>query len=287
MDSKHGGQIKIKSITISAIIAFVVLLIIVAIWYLHDLEILRLPAIIMKITEKLLFVIVVILVASVVLRITIGRFYKIFDQPEERIFYSKLWNWTIYVISLFVILFYFGVSLGNITLFFGLMATGFAFAVRDIIISYFGWMVLLRKKPFRIGDYIRIGEEEGKVMHIGTFYVLLDKTHDLPEDYTRVPNRLFLEKSIYKLGTENFLEQLDFPITDVLSGNSTFLVEMEKEVSKILDNGQYISIYYNIKNDKLFLEVEYLVSFKNRRDIRSKIICKIFESLKGTVKFEA
>ncbi len=286
MEKHPTGKIKVKSITISAIAAFIVILIIEGMQYLHDIEILRLPEKFIVITEKLLFVVVVLLIASVILRITIGRFNKIFNEPEERIFYSKLWNWTVYFISLFVVLFYFGVSLGNITLFLGLMATGFAFAVRDILLSYFGWMVLLRKKPFRIGDYIQIGDDEGKVMHIGTFYVLLDKTYDLPEDYTRVPNRLFLERSIYKLGTENFLEQLSFPITSVVSENPGFLNEIQAQLATVIGQGQHISVFYNLKNDKLILAVEYLVAFSKRREIRSQVICKIFETMKGRIKFQ-
>jgi len=97
------------------------------------------------------------------------------------------------------------------------MATGLAFAVRDVLMSFFAWMILLRKKPFRIGDYIRIGEDEGKAI-----------TH-------------------------------------------------------LLDRKDYVKVFADIRNEKLCLEVEYLVDFENKQMLRSDVIKLIFSKMNGLI----
>jgi MscS family membrane protein len=224
-------------------------------------------------------VIAPLFVTSLVLRLTIKRVFRLFDEPEERIFYSKIYSWTLYSIAIFVILHYFGVSLGNITIFLGLIATGLAFAVRDVLLSFFGWMILLRKNPFRIGDYIRIGEDEGKVIHIGTFYVLLDNTPDLPQDFIRVPNRLFLEKSICNLGKSSFQDHIKIQLSKLPDNSSRLLPEIQKQVRIAAGNTEFVQVYFDVQNEKLLLNVEYLIRFEKRREKRSDVIQKIITML--------
>jgi len=238
----------------------------------------NLPLIAVRIINSLSVVIATLFFTSVLLRLTINRVFALFEEPEERIFYSKIYSWSVYSIGLFFILHWFGVSLGNITLVVGLMATGLAFAVRDVLLSFFGWMILLRKKPFRIGEYIRIGEDEGKVMHIGTFYVLLDSTSNLPEDYTRVPNRLFLEKSITILGKKHFLDQIQLQLSGIPDNKPERLALLQEHIRTMLDANDYLMVYVDLKNDRLYLIIEYLVDIEKKKIVRSSIIDACFIS---------
>lgn len=278
-------EINRKKITRTIVSIFLIIFVLTGtIWLLNKLEVISLQKGMIEAVRKVIFVVSVVLVASFVKRINIIQLFKLFDETEEQIFYSRLWRWTVSGFAIFIILFYFGVSLENITLLIGIMATGFAFAVREVLLSFFGWLILLRRKPFRIGDYIKIGEDEGRVVFIGVFYVLLDKTVELIEDYTRVPNRFFLEKSIIKLGTENIFEQLDFPITSPITENPADLKEIEKELSVIL-NSEHVHVHYDIKNDKLFLVIEYLTAFDRRKDAKTEVICLVMKKIEDKSKF--
>lgn len=269
-------QLRVKFLSVSVVVTSLALIILQGLYYLHQQKMIVLPQVASSIINSVSLVIAILFFTSLLLRLTIQRVHNFFDEPEERIFYSKIYTWTLYSIGLFFILYYFGVSLGNITLFIGLIATGLAFAVRDVLLSFFGWMILLRKKPFRIGDYIRIGEDEGKVLHIGTFYVLLDKTHNLPEDFTRVPNRLFLEKSITILGKQHFLEQISFLLSGIPENKNDLLQDLKKDMLDILKESDYVSACTDMRNEKLFLILEYLVSFERRQTTRSEIIDACF-----------
>ena len=131
---------------------------------------------------------------------------------------------------------------------------------------------MLRKKPFRIGDYIRIGESEGRVIHIGTFYVLLDKTIDIPEDFTRVPNRLFLEKSIDNLGKTTYHEELVFQLSDYPAEKNELLNDLFNNINNLLEIKDHTNTLIDLRNEKLVLIIRYLVSFEARQKARSEVI---------------
>lgn len=270
--------LRLKRLSASVIIFSLILICIQLALHLHNERIIELPPYITSRLWSLSVVIATFFVISLLLRLTIKRVFNFFDAPEERIFYSKIYSWSLYSIGIFKILYQLGVSLGNITLFVGLLATGLAFAIRDVLLSFFGWIILLQKKPFRIGDYIRIGEDEGKVLHIGTFYVLLDNTPELPEDYTRVPNRLFLEKSIVKLGKTHMHEKLRLQLTSIPERDA--LTRAEEDITKLLNLQSKAKLFLDIQNEKIQLHISYLVPFEQREVIRHEVLYRIDQQLK-------
>ncbi len=277
MAKRKYKEIRIKFLSISLVVTLVTLIILQLLLFLHRENFIELPTRLIAILGNISLVIAVLFFSSLLLRLTIKRIARFFDEPEEKIFYSKIYSWTIYTIGIFYILGHFGVSPGNITIFVGLLATGLAFAVRDVLLSFFGWIILLRKKPFRIGDYIKIGEDEGTVEHIGTFFVLLDKAHEFPEGYTRVPNRLFLEKSITKLGKNKLHEHIFFLLAGIPENKSEMLSHLKDDIQQLLTDKEFILPYIDMRNEKLYLDVEYQVSFNKKQEIRSNVVDLVFK----------
>ncbi|MFN3556833.1 MAG: mechanosensitive ion channel family protein [Bacteroidales bacterium] len=277
--------LKLRFLSVSVIVTSLALILLQVGLYLNGMGFIHLPPGVVKVLASISLVIATFFATSLLLRLSIRRVFNLFEEPEERIFYSKIYSWTVYSIGLFVVLHHFGVSLGNITLFVGLLATGLAFAVRDVLLSFFGWMILLQKKPFRIGDYIRIGEDEGKVLHIGTFYVLLDKTQELPEDFTRVPNRLFLEKSISILGKNVLHEVIRFPLITLEENHRDKEHQLLLDLREMLQDKTHIKVYTDIKEDKLVLVVEYLVNFEQRAQMRAEVIRRVVSGFSSSIRF--
>jgi MscS family membrane protein len=276
------NRIRFKSLSVTVVIFSVVLLLLYLTLHLIDEGVVYLPQYIVERLGSLTVVITTFFLISVFLRFTIKRVFNFFDEPEEKIFYTKIYGWILYSIGIFIVLHQLGVSLGNITLFIGLLTTGLAFAVRDVLMSFFGWMILLRKKPFRIGDYIRIGDEEGRVVHIGTFYVLLDNTPEILEDYIRVPNRLFMEKSIIILGRTNYHERLKLQITSL--PQRVLLVEAQNSISQLLGNTN-VKVNLDIEGDRPFLVIEYLVPFENKETMKNEVIFQLSNTFNGVLFF--
>ncbi len=228
---------------------------------------------------------IVLLFFRLIYKFTMDRVARIFDEQEERIFYSKIYGWVLFSIGAFIVLNLFGLSLNNITLFIGIIATGFAFAVREVLLSFIGWLILLRKKPFRIGDHIRIGEEHGKVVHIGTYYVILDKTSDIPDDFTRIPNRFFLEKSIEKLGKSLAHEKIQVRLQKNPENRQIRIQSLEERLNLSYPEVKLLSANLDIEHDRLYLIFNFQVPFDTRSTSRASVVELVLEEFGDLIYF--
>lgn len=241
-------------------------------------EIITIDPVIIKFVEVFLTLIISLLVISIVLRFTSNRVWTMFEKEmelEQRIIVTKLYSVSLYSIALLVIFWKAGVSLGNLTLFIGLIATGFAFAIRDILLSFFAWFIILNKKPFKMGDFIKIGDEKGLVTRIGTFFFRLDLQSS--DEFIKIPNSQIMTKSIHNQGGGKFRDEIKFALKSIppdleqkLSSLNTFiktrsLLKENIKTTLVSDvSGWYIQIIYptNFKQDHLkpaiFLEAHRL-----------------------------
>jgi len=224
-------------------------------------------------------------IASVFIKFTHNRVHKLFDESvdvEQRILLSKFYTFIIYSLATAFVLWKMGVTLANITIFLGLIATGLAFALREIILPFFVWFMLLTKRPFRIGDYIKIGEDEGKVKHIGTFFVFLDPINTEINETIKIPNKLFLEKQVINYGGINIPIVLKVPITAMdLKDSDTKIQEIKK---KILNKYPEYNINPKIISEKeyVYLFFDFTVSTKeNIPQLRHKIYEETYNYFKG------
>jgi len=224
-------------------------------------------------------------IASIFIKLTQNKAHKLFDESvdiEQKILLSKFYTFIVYSLATAYVLWKMGVTLANITIFLGLIATGLAFALREILLPFFIWFILLTKRPFRIGDYIRIGEDEGKVRHIGTFFVFLDPINTEINETIKIPNKLFLEKQIINYGGLNLPVVLKIPITAV------DLKDCSNKIKTIRTNLLKKYTEYKI-NPKIISEKEYVYLFfdftvspkENLPKIRNDIYEEVYNYFKG------
>ena len=224
-------------------------------------------------------------IASIFIKLTQNKAHKLFDESvdiEQKILLSKFYTFIVYSLATAYVLWKMGVTLANITIFLGLIATGLAFALREILLPFFIWFILLTKRPFRIGDYIRIGEDEGKVRHIGTFFVFLDPINTDINETIKIPNKLFLEKQIINYGGLNLPVVLKIPITAV------DLKDCSNKIKTIRTNLLKKYTEYKI-NPKIISEKEYVYLFfdftvspkENLPKIRNDIYEEVYNYFKG------
>jgi MscS family membrane protein len=243
--------------------------------YLHVRNVIVIPEVINTNITFITLAIITFLIINIVLKLTMSRIAHKNLEIEERIFYSKTYIWGAYALGIFFILYNLGVSISNLTILLALVASGLAFAIRDVLLAIISWLILLRKKPFRIGDYIKIGDDEGEVKHIGTFHVILDKTPETRDDFTRVPNKTFLEKSIHNYGKEFILETIKLKLKKVPSNTeiATIRKSCERLAKEITLRLEYIDSTPNII-------IEYIVSHKQRKETKTLFVQKLHAQLK-------
>jgi small-conductance mechanosensitive channel len=81
---------------------------------------------------------------------------------------------------LFALLVIFGMP-NNLGTFLGLAGAGLTVALKDFIISFFGWFVLLGKDGIGIGDLVEINGVTGEVVELGMFHSVLLETGNWTE----------------------------------------------------------------------------------------------------------
>jgi small-conductance mechanosensitive channel len=64
----------------------------------------------------------------------------------------------------------------NLGTFLGLAGAGLTVALKDFIVGFFGWFVLMGKNGIRIGDLVEINGVTGEVVELGIFYTVLLET---------------------------------------------------------------------------------------------------------------
>ncbi len=64
----------------------------------------------------------------------------------------------------------------NLGTFVGLATAGLTVALKDFIVGFLGWFVLMRKNGIRLGDWVEINGVTGEVIEIGLFHTVLLET---------------------------------------------------------------------------------------------------------------
>ena len=65
---------------------------------------------------------------------------------------------------------------GQLGMFLGFAGAGLTIALKDFIVGFFGWFVLMGKNGIRVGDWVEINGVSGEVVEIGLFHTVLLET---------------------------------------------------------------------------------------------------------------
>lgn len=122
--------------------------------------------------KALLSVVVVLavwLVRRVVARVATTRL----DDPRARYGWMKGTAWVAYLVVFLLLGQIWVESVRNVGTFLGLLTAGLAIALRDLITNMAGWVFILMRHPFAVGDRIQIGDHKGDVVDIRLFQFTL------------------------------------------------------------------------------------------------------------------
>ena len=103
----------------------------------------------------------------------------------------------IFIIGMVLIADGFGFELGTIIAGLGISGLAVAFAAKDTISNIFGAITLLLDRPFKIGDWIKVGSSEGEVIAIGVRTTMLRTSNDT---VITLPNGGLVNKNIENFG---------------------------------------------------------------------------------------
>ena len=160
----------------------------------------------------------------------------------------------------------------NILTFLGIFSAGLAFAFRDVVASFMGWLIINSQKPFQIGDRIRLGEIIGDVLAVDWFYTtIIEVIEDENKTYGQSTGKISHIPNIKVLTDELVNETNSFPFTwNELEINLTLKSNWKKAKD----------ILMSIANDKAG-DVEQ--EAKDALEIASKTFPIYYENLSHTI----
>jgi small-conductance mechanosensitive channel len=99
----------------------------------------------------------------------------------------------VWVVGIIVLLQSLGINMNAVITVGGIGGAGVAFASKDVVANFFGGIVVMLNRPFKVGDNIITGKIDGEVTAIGLYATYL-KTKDGSTLY--VPNSIFNNSEI-------------------------------------------------------------------------------------------
>ena len=284
--SQVKDVLKYKGINRSILIFGIIFFIPLGIAYAHKKGVVTVPAAILIPAGVISAIIIYYFLAAIFLRLTIKRVIAAFDDNvdlEYKLLLSKMYALLIYTIATILTLWKLGVTIGNLAIFLGLMGSAIAFTIRDVLVSYLAWFILLTKRPFRIGDYIKIDDYEGRVQHIGTFHVVVDDSPESFEDYVKIPNKLFLEKPIHNYGKGKIPLSIKVPIEKGAKLDyDFFLSNLSDSLKKSLN--QEFTVTLDADKERIYAKVECKAEYSNRKTLRDAVIKTILKEYSRSQK---
>lgn len=152
------------------------------------------------IRTNLLLSVAVILVVWLLRRMVLRIVDRHVDDQRSRYQWAKSSAYAAFVVAVLGVGQIWLEGLASLGTFLGLLTAGLAIALRDLVTNLAGWVFILWRRPFELGDRIQIGNDAGDVVDIRIFqFTLLEIGNWVHADQStgrviHVPNaRLFAE----------------------------------------------------------------------------------------------
>jgi small-conductance mechanosensitive channel len=122
-----------------------------------------------SLTSKLVTSTLIILIIWVINRVVQRMIHKNVADPRSRFNWSKSVSYLFVILGCLMVSRVWFVGIQTLATYMGLVSAGLAIALKDIIANLAGWLFILLRKPFEVGNRIQIGEFSGDVIDLRPF----------------------------------------------------------------------------------------------------------------------
>jgi len=243
--------------------------------------------------EKIVTSLVIFLILWLLRLVTIRILWRRSDNVKVRYQWRRNATYTLVFILFFALGFVWIERFQTIGTFLGLLSAGIAIALKDLLANFAGWLFIMVRKPFRIGDRIEIENIAGDVIDIHVFrFTLLEMGNWVEADQTtgrvvHIPNGKIFVNALanYHAGFnyiwneipvlitfESNWEKAKEILTSIINEHAEKLSDtMEKEIKeaskKFMIHYKYLTpiVYTRVKEFGVLLTIRYLCQIRNRR----------------------
>ncbi len=123
--------------------------------------------------SKVLYSIIILFVLGVIRFAILRVVWRFTEDPKSRYTWRRSVSYTIGILTIILIGSVWIRAIGQLGTFLGLITAGVAIALKDLLTNIAGWIFILARKPFGLGDRIQIGEQSGDVIDLRLFQFTL------------------------------------------------------------------------------------------------------------------
>ena len=118
-----------------------------------------------KLLKSIFLILGFIIINKIISRIVFSRTEDVYYRYKWR----KSQDYITFIVGIFIISSIWIDEFRSLLTFFGLLSAGIAIALKDPISDLAGWIFILWRKPFEVGDRIQLGDHAGDVIDIRIF----------------------------------------------------------------------------------------------------------------------
>ncbi len=248
-----------------------------------------------KIVATLLSIFLLWLLRKILLKIIFKRIQDVRLQYRWR----KTSVYVIFTIAFLIIGRVWFEGFSSIATFLGLLSAGLAIALRDPLVNLAGWLFIMWRKPFQVGDRIQIGNNSGDVIDLRIFqFTLIEIGNWVDADQStgrilHIPNgKVFNEvQANYGTGFNYIWNEIPVLITfesnwkkakrilsDVVNSKAEHISKAAEK--RIKEASQKFMIFYtkltpivytSVRDSGVLLTMRYLCEPRNRRGSEEEI----------------
>ncbi len=219
------------------------------------------------------------------------------------------WRKTVSYITVFIGLILIGrqwfAGMQSLATFFGLLSAGVAIALKDFLVNLAGWIFIISRQPFKVGDRIQIGDFAGDVIDQAPFmFTILEIGNWVHADQStgrmiNIPNGMVFQYPLsnYQKGFDYIWNEIPIIITfesnwkrakkillDIVMNHSK---DISKDVARQIHSAakKYMIFYKNltpivytsVENSGVLLTMRYLCKVRSRRGTTEKLWESVLE----------
>ena len=253
------------------------------------------PELVSKLIKSVLVIVGFVIINRILSRIIFKRTEDVYTRYRWR----KTQDYITFIIGLFIISSIWIDEFKSLLTFFGLLSAGIAIALKDPVTDLAGWLFILWRKPFDVGDRIQIGENAGDVIDIRIFqFTIIEIGNWVDADQStgrilHIPNsKIFLEVlANYSIGFNYIWHEIGVMVTfesnwkkakdiliDIVNAKSEHISKAASK--KIKDASKKYMIFYKnltpivytkVKDSGVMLTMRFLCDPRQRRGYEESI----------------
>ncbi len=189
-----------------------------------------------------------------------------------------------FIISILLAIVAMGINLTNLAFIAGALSVGIGFGLQDVIKNLVAGIIILLERPFRVGDWVIMNGEEGKIKQIN---IRSTEMETFKRTSVIVPNATLLSSSVTNLTHDDNMSRQTIKVG--VSYNSDpekvkqILLDSVKEHKDILKNPAPYVLFTDFGSSSLDFELRYYIrnlweSWTSPSEVRFTIFKKFAEN---------